>query len=63
MQAVNTQVDRGTFADFDDLLFDLLLYLGDHLLDSGRVDTSVGYEPGAGPGGRFRGARDRTRSG
>ena len=43
MQAVNTQVDRGTFADFDDLLFDLFLYFGYDLLDTCRVDTSVCY--------------------
>ena len=44
VQAVDTQVDGGTLTHLDDLLLDLLLDLGNHLLDAGGVDAAVGHE-------------------
>ncbi len=44
MQAVDAQVDGRALADLDDLLLDLLLDLGDHLLDTGGVDAAVGHQ-------------------
>ena len=44
MQAMDAQVDRGAFADFDDLLLDLFLDFGHHLFDTGRVDATVGHQ-------------------
>ena len=42
VQSVDAEVYRRALADLDDLLLDLLLDLGHHLLDAGGVDTSVG---------------------
>ena len=42
VQSVDTEVDRGALADLDDLLLDLFLDLGHHLLDAGGVDAAVG---------------------
>ena len=44
VQSVDSQVDRRALADLDDLLLDLLLNLGDHLLDACGVDAAVGDE-------------------
>ena len=44
VQAVDAQVDGGALAHLDDLLLDLFLHLGHHLLDAGGVDASVGDE-------------------
>ena len=44
MQPVNAQIDRRAFSHLDDLLLDLFLHLGHHLLDAGRMDTAVGDE-------------------
>ena len=44
MQAVDAQIDGRALADLDDLLLDLLLHLGDHLLDAGGMDSAVGDE-------------------
>ncbi len=44
MQAVDTQVDRRALTHLNDLLLDLLLNLGYHLLDAGGVDTAVGHK-------------------
>ena len=44
MQSVDSQVDRRALADLDDLLLDLLLNLGDYLLDACGVDAAVGDE-------------------
>ena len=44
VQAVDTEVDSRALADLDNLLFDLLLHLGYHLLDAGRVDATIGHE-------------------
>ena len=44
MHPVDTEVDDGTLPRLDDLLLDLLTHLGDDLLDTSRVDTSVLHE-------------------
>ena len=44
MQAMDAQVDRGAFADLDDLLLDLFLDFGHHLFDTGRMDAAVGHQ-------------------
>ena len=38
---MDTEVDGGAFAGFDDLLLDLFAHLVDHLFDTCRVDASV----------------------
>ena len=53
MQAVDAQVDRRALADLDDLLLDLLLDLGHHLLDAGGMDAAVGHELVQGQTGDF----------
>ena len=44
MQTVDTEVDGSTLTGFDDLVVELLLHLGDHFLDTCRMDTSVADE-------------------
>ena len=44
MQTVDTEVDGCTLTGLDDLIIQLLLYLGYHLLDTGWVDTTIGYQ-------------------
>lgn len=44
VQAMDTQVDGGTLTRLDDLILQLLLHLGNNLLDAGRVDTSVTHQ-------------------
>ena len=41
---VDTEVDAGAFTGLVDFLFDLFLGLGDHLFDTGGVDTAVGNQ-------------------
>ena len=44
MQAVDTQVDCGSFTRFDDLIFDLFGHFSHHFFDTRRMDTSVLHE-------------------
>ena len=44
MQTMHTQIYRRPFTGFDDFFFDLLAHFCNHLLDTGRVDTSVGHQ-------------------
>ena len=44
MQAVDTKVDGGTLTRLDNLVLQLLLHLGNDLLDTCGMDTSVGYQ-------------------
>ena len=41
MQAVDTEVDSRTLTRLDNLVVELLLHLGNHLLNAGGVDTTV----------------------
>ena len=50
---VDTEVDAGAFSGLVDFLFDLFLGLGDHLFDTGGVDTSVGDQFFEGTAGDF----------
>ena len=44
MQTVDTQVDCCTFTGFDNFFFHLFAYFRHYLFNTGRVDTSVGYQ-------------------
>ena len=44
VHVMNTQVDCGTFADFNNFLFDLLFCFCNHFFDTGRVNTPIGYK-------------------
>ena len=44
MQPVDAQVDGRALAGFNDLVVHLLLHLGHNLLDTCRVDASIGYQ-------------------
>ena len=44
MQTVHSQIDHGTLTGLYDLVFHLLLHLRYHLLDTSRMDTSVGHK-------------------
>ena len=44
-QAADVGLDRGVLAELEDLVVDLLLGLGDHFLDPGRVDSAVLDQP------------------
>ena len=44
MQSVDTQVDRGTLAGFNDFFFHLLAHLGNYFFDTGGVNTAVCYQ-------------------
>ena len=44
MQTMDTEVDGCTLTGLNDFIIQLLLHLGYHLLDTGWVDTAIGYQ-------------------
>ena len=44
MQAVDTEVDSGALTGFDNFILELLLHLGYNFLNTGWMNTSVGYQ-------------------
>ena len=44
MQTMDTQVDSGTLTRLDNLIVELFLYLGYHLFNTGRMDTTIADE-------------------
>ena len=44
VQTMDTEVDSCTLTSLDDFIIQLLLHLGNHLLNTGWVDTSVSYQ-------------------
>ena len=44
MQAMNTKIDSSTLTGLNNFVLKLFLDFGNHLLDTGRMDTSVGHQ-------------------
>src|SRR5260221_13402851 len=58
---MDTQLDHGPFPDFHYLLFDLLFGFFHDFLDTGRVDTAVGYQSLQGKAGGLAAQRVKRR--